>query len=84
MCPMGGFIIRHFCFQLVAQELPENTGDFSDAVRRIDDKYLEIQSKLIDDFVKSQRSDDLTRMKALASVLFQVRIFINLSPVYQM
>ena len=65
---------------MVAQELPENTGDFSDAVRRIDDKYLEIQSKLIDDFVKSQRSDDLTRMKALASVLFQVRI----SHVHQM
>ena len=57
--------------QLIAQELPEDK--FSKALSRIDAKYLEIQQKLIDEFVKSHRSSDTQRMKDLALILSQFK-----------
>lgn len=57
--------------QLIAQELPADK--FAPALNRIEAKYLEIQTRLIDDFVKSQRSNDLPRMKHLAAILSQFK-----------
>ena len=56
--------------QLTAQELPGgSSGEFADAKRRIDAKYGEVESALIEEFVKSHRSNDRHRMKDLASIL---------------
>ena len=57
--------------QLIAQELPADK--FAPARKRIEDKYQEIQTQLIDGFVKSQRSNDLPRMKQLAAILSQFK-----------
>ena len=62
--------------QQIAQELP--TDKFAPARKRIEEKYLEIQNRLIDDFAKSQRTataadDDLSRMKHLAAILSQFK-----------
>lgn len=54
--------------QLTAQELP-NSADFAEAKRRIDSKYSEVESALIEEFVKSHRSNDKQRMKDLALIL---------------
>ena len=43
--------------QLTAQELPSgSTAEFNEAKRRIDLKYSEVESALIEEFVKSHRS----------------------------
>jgi len=56
--------------QLTAQELPSgSTAEFNEAKRRIDLKYSEVESALIEEFVKSHRSNDKQRMKDLASIL---------------
>jgi len=56
--------------QLTAQELPSgSTAEFNEAKRRIDTKYSEVESALIEEFVKSHRSNDKQRMKDLASIL---------------
>ena len=55
--------------QLTAQELPSGKSDFADAKRRIDAKYSEVESALIEEFVKSHRSGDKVRMKDLALIL---------------
>jgi hypothetical protein len=55
--------------QLTAQELPNTTPEFSQAKRRIDAKYSEVESALIEEFVKSHRSNDKQRMKDLALIL---------------
>lgn len=52
---------------LTAQELPN--AEFSEARRRIDAKYTEIENALIEEFVKSHRSNDRQRMKDLAQIL---------------
>jgi len=57
--------------QLIAQELPAEK--FSGALKRIESKYLEIQQKLIDEFIKSHRCNDLERMKHLAVILSQFK-----------
>ena len=53
--------------QLTAQELP--SSGFSEAKRRIDAKYSDVESALIEEFVKSHRSNDKQRMKDLANIL---------------
>ena len=59
--------------QLTAQELPSGTtsskSEFAEAKRRIDAKYSEVESALIEEFVKSHRSNDKQRMKDLALIL---------------
>ena len=55
--------------QLTAQELPNSKPEFSEAKRRIDAKYSEVESALIEEFVKSHRSGDKIRMKDLAFIL---------------
>ena len=56
--------------QLTAQELPSGcTREFVEAKRRIDTKYSEVESALIEEFVKSHRSNDRQRMKDLAAIL---------------
>ncbi len=60
---------------LTAQELPNSTqvadssSNFVEAKRRIETKYNEIENCLIEEFVKSHRSSDITRMKDLALIL---------------
>ena len=56
--------------QLTAQELPSgSTAEFNEAKRRIDTKYSEVESALIEEFVKSHRSNDKSRMRDLALIL---------------
>lgn len=56
--------------QLTAADLPNNgNGEFAEAKRRIDAKYAEVESALIEEFIKSHRSNDGGRMKDLASIL---------------
>ena len=56
--------------QLTAQELPSgSTAEFNEAKRRIDSKYSEVESALIEEFVKSHRSNDKSRMRDLALIL---------------
>ena len=56
--------------QLTAQELPSgSTAEFNEAKRRIDHKYSEVESALIEEFVKSHRSNDKSRMRDLALIL---------------
>ena len=55
--------------QLTAQELPNGKPEFAEAKRRIDAKYSEVESALIEEFVKSHRSGDKIRMKDLALIL---------------
>ena len=52
---------------LTAQELPNS--EFSEAKKRIDAKYTEVENALIEEFVKSHRSNDRQRMKDLAQIL---------------
>ena len=59
---------------LTAQELPDSSTEsssleFVEAKRRIDIKYNEIENCLIEEFVKSHRSNDTSRMKDLAVIL---------------
>ena len=58
--------------QLIAQELPAHRR-FDDAVRGIEKKYAEIERALIEEFVKSHRSDDLARMRDIAAILSHFR-----------
>ena len=53
--------------QLIAQELPPRK--FSEAIKAIDKKYMEIERDLIEEFVKSHRSNDYPRMKEIAVIL---------------
>jgi hypothetical protein len=56
--------------QLIAQELPPRFGE---AVTRIDKKYSEIEQDLIEEFVKSHRSNDRQRMREIALILSHFR-----------
>ena len=49
------------------------TTPFDDARRRIDEKYTEIEQHLLEEFVKSERSNDYQRMKDLALILSQFK-----------
>ena len=53
--------------QLIAQDLPPSK--FDKATQRIESKYNEIEASLIEEFVKSHRSNDHQRMKDLALTL---------------
>ncbi len=57
--------------QLIAQELPQ--GKFSDAIRDIEKKYVEIERALIEEFVRAHRSGDKTRMRDIAAILSHFR-----------
>jgi len=57
--------------QLIAQELPES--QFEPAQKSIEAKYTEIESALIEEFVKHHRSDDKQKMKELALILSHFR-----------
>jgi len=60
--------------QLVASELPPPRKPvFDEAVKGIEKKYTEIEGQLIEDFVKSHRSNDYPRMKEIASILSHFR-----------
>lgn len=58
--------------QLTAQELG-SSDQFAEAKRRIDAKYGDIERSLIEEFVKSHRSNDKSRMKDLALILSQFK-----------
>ena len=47
---------------------------FDEARRRIDAKYSEIEQHLLEEFVKSERSNDCQRMKDLALILSQFKV----------
>ncbi|XP_040583269.1 exocyst complex component 5 [Lepeophtheirus salmonis] len=53
--------------QLIAQDLPPKK--FEDAKARIDAKHSEIENSLIEEFIKSHRSNDKERMKDLTVIL---------------
>jgi exocyst complex component 5 len=53
--------------QLIAQELPPKK--FEDAIAAIEKKYAEIEKALIEEFVKSHRSNDCHRMNDIALIL---------------
>jgi len=56
--------------QLVASELPPPRKPvFEEAVCGIEKKYEEIERQLIEEFVKSHRSNDYARMKEIAAIL---------------
>merc|ERR1712141_250127 len=58
---------------LTAQELPNS--EFSEAKKRIDAKYTEVENALIEEFIKSHRSNDRHRMKDLAQILSQFKSY---------
>ena len=50
------------------------TAPFDEARQRIDSKYAEIEQHLLEEFVKSERSNDCQRMKDLALILSQFKV----------
>ncbi|KAL1514248.1 hypothetical protein ABEB36_003535 [Hypothenemus hampei] len=56
---------------LIAQDLP--SPKFESVKRKIERTYSDIEKALIEDFVRAMSKDDLTRMKAIANVLFQFK-----------
>ena len=58
---------------LTAQELPN--AEFAEAKKRIEAKYTEVENALIEEFIKSHRSNDRHRMKDLAQILSQFKSY---------
>ena len=54
-----------------------HTASFDDAKQRIDSKYAEIEQHLLEEFVKSERSNDCQRMKDLALILSQFKVLLK-------
>jgi len=61
-------------FIKVGNEHASHTTSFDDAKQRIDSKYSEIEQHLLEEFVKSERSNDCQRMKDLALILSQFKV----------
>ena len=59
--------------QLIATELPKKDERFFKAVKAIEAKYSEIEKALIEEFVRSHRSEDHVRMKDIALKLSQFK-----------
>ena len=59
----------------IANAYASHIESFDEARQRIDSKYAEIEQHLLEEFVKSERSNDCQRMKDLALILsnFKVR-----------
>ena len=58
----------------MGNEHASHTTSFDDAKQRIDSKYSEIEQHLLEEFVKSERSNDCQRMKDLALILSQFKV----------
>jgi hypothetical protein len=58
---------------LTAQELPN--AEFAEAKKRIEAKYTQQKNALIEEFIKSHRSNDRHRMKDLAQILSQFKSY---------
>ena len=68
----------------MANEHTSHIESFDEARQRIDSKYAEIEQHLLEEFVKSERSNDCQRMKDLALILsnFKVRKIANITIIY--
>ena len=67
-------VIVFFSFIKVGNEHAPHTTSFDEAKQRIDSKYSEIETHLLEEFVKSERSNDCQRMKDLALILSQFKV----------
>lgn len=56
---------------LIAQDLPNEK--FSEAKKKIETKYDEIERELIEEFALSQKSENIERMKSIAGILSQFK-----------
>ena len=68
----------------MANEYTSHIESFDEARQRIDSKYAEIEQHLLEEFVKSERSNDCQRMKDLALILsnFKVCTTFNITIIY--
>ena len=68
----------------MANEYTSHIESFDEARQRIDSKYAEIEQHLLEEFVKSERSNDCQRMKDLALILsnFKVCKTFNITIIY--
>ena len=63
-------------------EYASHIESFDEARQRIDSKYAEIEQHLLEEFVKSERSNDCQRMKDLALILSNFKVCINYTIYY--
>lgn len=56
---------------LIAQDLPSEK--FGEAKRKIDAKYDEIERGLIEEFAAAQKTEDIEKMKKIATILSQFK-----------
>ncbi|XP_060520245.1 exocyst complex component 5 [Cylas formicarius] len=64
----------------LSQDLP--SPKFEGVKRKIEDIYVEIEKSLIEDFLTAMSKEDLTRMKAIATVLFQFKGYLQCVDAY--
>jgi exocyst complex component 5 len=64
----------------ISQDLPAEK--FADAKRKIETKYDDIERALIEEFATAQKSDQIDRMKELATIMTQFKGYSQCVDVY--